>query len=173
MAVYPETKVSTVASALLNCLCTEALLNPNPPSICGFRTGTEASPLGGANAGSDECCGGAAFVRVIRTYPSWGAPEVSGLSIRCAQPIAVEMELSMWRCVPTGDLGAPPTQAQWNAVHQKLLNDRLTLAAAACCFFKLRDANSVRIGEWSIDNVSGGCVGSVLPIDIDLYGKAS
>lgn len=170
MATYPETKVSSVAAALLNCLCTEALLNPSPPAVCGYRTGTEGSPLGGSDIGSDECCLGAAFVRVIRTYPSWDAPNVVAGSIRCAQPVAVEMELSLWRCVPTGDIGSPPTQAQWNTVHQQLLNDRSTLVAAACCFFKLRDANSVRIGEWSIDNVSGGCVGGILPLDVDLYG---
>lgn len=169
MATYPETRISAVASMLLACLCTEALLNPKPPKICGYRTGTEGSPLGGANTGSDECCGGAAFVEVIRTYPSWTVPEVSNLAIRCAQPRAAEIRLSMWRCVPTGDIGASPTQAQWNEVHQDLLNDQLTLMTAACCFFRQRDAGSVQVGEWSIDNVSGGCVGSILPIQVDLY----
>lgn len=172
MANYPDTKIIPVAQTLLECLCTEAILNPKPPAICGFRTGTEGSPLGGSDPGSDECCHGAAFVRVIRTYPSWNAPNVSGTSIRCAQPIAVEMELSMWRCVPTGDMGTPPGQPQWNQVHEDLLNDRVTLQAAACCFLKTRDNGSVMVGEWTIDNTSGGCVGSILPIQIDLYGRS-
>lgn len=170
MANYPEQRLSKVSQQLLSCLCTEALLNPKPPKICGFRTGTDGSPLGGSEMGSDECCGGAAFVRVLRTYPSWGAPTAAVAPVRCAQPIAVEMELSLWRCVPTGSIGAPPSQANWDEVHHDLMNDRLTLASAACCFFKLRDNGSVMIGEWTIDNVSGGCVGSVLPIQVDLYG---
>lgn len=171
MATYPEPKITPVVQKLLECLCTEALLNPKPPAICGFRTGTEGSPLGGSDEGADECCHGAAFLRVIRTYPSWSAPTASVTSVRCAQPFAVEVELSMWRCVPTGSMGSSPTQAQWNEVHQDLLNDRQTLMAAACCFIKTRDNGSVQIGEWTIDNVSGGCVGSVLPLQIDLYGR--
>src|SRR5262245_21302022 len=92
---YPDRRVLPVAQQLLNCLTQEALLNPKPPGIVGFRTGTEGTVLSGLD--EDECCEGAAFVRVVRTFPSWSAPTPTGTSVRCAQPMAAQFEISMWR----------------------------------------------------------------------------
>lgn len=168
MTSYPDTHLLPVTRQILECLRTAAAENPSPPSIVGFRTGTAGQVLAGLL--EDECCGGAAFVRVVRAYPTWGVPAVSATSFGCAQPKGAEIELSMWRCAKIGNMEEPPTQADWDCLHVDLLNDRLTLIAAACCFIRLRDKDSVVLGEWTPVPVEGGCVGSVMSIQVDLFG---
>jgi hypothetical protein len=166
---YPDRRVLPVAQLLMGCLSQEALLNPKPPQVVGFRTGTEGQPLAGTSA--DECCMGAAFVRVIRTFPSWSAPTPSNLSVSCAQPMAAEFELSMWRCAPMGTLQIPPSQALWDELNTDLLNDRATIMAAVCCFIGQRDAKSVMYGDWQAVATEGGCAGSTMSVLADLYGR--
>lgn len=164
---YPDRRVIPTAALVLACLRDEAALNPKPPAIVGFRTGTTGQPLAGLS--EDECCEGAALVRVVRTYPSWGAPVPAAVSVSCAQPQAVQFELSMWRCAPMGDVSTPPSQAEWDELHVDLLNDRLTLMATVCCVQRALDQRSVMYGEWAPVATDGGCVGSTLTIDVDLY----
>lgn len=164
---YPDRRVIPTAALVLACLRDEALLNPKPPAIIGFRTGTTGQPLGGLD--EDECCDGAAAVRIIRTYPSWGAPVPATTSVSCAQPQAVQFELAMWRCAPMGTMEAPPSQDEWDELHVDLLNDRLTLMATVCCVQRQLDQRSVVYGDWAPVETEGGCVGSALTIDVDLY----
>lgn len=166
---YPDTRVLPTAQLLMACLSDAALSNPRPPNIVGFRTGTEGQPLSATN--SDECCQGAAFLRVVRTYPSWGAPTPAATSVRCAQPMAVEFEISMWRCAPIGTLQALPTQAAWDDLNTDLLNDRATMMDAICCFWGQRDQGSVVYGEWQAVASDGGCAGSTITVQADLYGR--
>lgn len=166
MTTYPDNTVLPITRILLECLRSEALQNPSPPAIVGFRTGTLGQPLAGLN--DDECCTGAAFVRVLRTYPSWGVPNASNVPIRCGQPRAVTVELSMWRCNPIGSLQRPPTQDDWDCLHVELLNDQVMLRAAACCFVRQWEKSSVVIEEWAPIPTQGGCVGSALTMQIDI-----
>jgi hypothetical protein len=168
MVAYPDTRVLPVAEQLMRCLCDAVLLNPDPPAICGFRTGTTGQPLAGLSV--DECCGGAAFIRILRTFPSWATPNESPLSFSCAQPSAAEFELSMWRCTSLGTMNVPPTQAQWDALNTKLLNDRLSMMDAICCFMRQRDKRSVKFNDWTPVDVEGGCVGSTIVVSADLFG---
>lgn len=170
MAIYPDRRVLPVAQLLMACLSEAVLVSPKPPQIVGFRTGTDGQPLSATN--SDECCLGAAFVRVIRTYPSWGTPTPAATSIRCAQPVAAEFEVSMWRCAPIGTLQALPSQDAWDELNTDLLNDRATMMDAICCFWKQRDQGSVMYGEWTVDAAEGGCAGSRILVQADLYGRA-
>ncbi len=166
---YPDKRVLPVAQQLLSCLVQAALDNPKPPQVVGFRTGTEGQPLSGTS--SDECCLGAAFVRVMRTYPSWSAPAPAGLSVRCAQPMAAEFEISMWRCAAIGSMQVVPPQSLWDELNTDLLNDRATMMAAVCCFIGGRDSGSVMFGEWQTVSAEGGCAGSTITIQADLYGR--
>lgn len=167
MTSYPDGHLLPVTRQILECLRTAAAENPKPPNIVGFRTGTSGQVLAGLN--EDECCEGAAFIRVIRTYPSFGVPTATATSFLCAQPKGAEIELSMWRCAPMGNMEAPPTQDDWDCLHVDLLNDRLTLLAAVCCFIKQREQKSVMFGEWQTTPVEGGCVGSSMTIQVDLF----
>lgn len=168
---YPDRRVLPVAQLLMTCLANEALANPKPPEVVGFRTGTDGQPL--ASQTIDECCLGAAFVRVVRTYPSWGAPTPAALSVTCAQPMAVEFELSMWRCAPIGTLQVLPDQGMWDELNTDLLNDRATMMATICCFISQRDKSSVMYGDWRAVSTEGGCAGSAVTIHADLYGRAT
>ena len=164
---YPERPVSQLAAKLLQCLRDEVQLSPSPNAVVGFRTGTTGQPLAGLT--EDECCDGAAFVRVVRTYPSWGVPAPALTSMSCAQPHGVVFELSIWRCSPIGDISEPPVQQAWNDLHQELLNDRLTMLSAICCLQAQLDQRTIMIGEWAPVNTDGGCVGSTVTLDVDIY----
>lgn len=166
---YPDRRVLPVAQILMDCLAQEALLNPKPPQIVGFRTGTEGEPLGATV--DDECCRGAAFVRVVRTFASTDFPTPATLAVSCAQPMAAEFELSMWRCAPIGTMSGLVSQSGWDEVNTDLLNDRATMMGAACCFMGRRDQRSVMYGDWQAVSVDGGCVGSKMTIQAALYGR--
>lgn len=166
---YPDTRVLPVAQLLMACLADRALVNPKPPQVVGFRTGTDGQPLAGTS--TDECCLGAAFVRVVRTYSTWSAPTPAATPISCAQPMAVEFEMSMWRCTPLGNSSAPPTQAAWDQLNTDLLNDRATLMDAACCFWGQRDQRTVVYGDVEVVTTEGGCAGVRVTVQADLYGR--
>lgn len=166
---YPDRRVLPVAQLLMACLCEAVLANPKPPQVCGFRTGTDGQPLAGTSI--EECCQGAAFVRVTRTFSTWSSPTPGATPISCAQPMAAEFELSIWRCAPVGTQQAPPAQAEWDELNTDLLNDRATLMDAACCFWGQRDQRTVMYGDWQPVSVEGGCVGSTIIITADLYGR--
>lgn len=168
---YPDTRVLPVAQQLMGCLATAVLDNPKPPAVVGFRTGTDGQPL--AAQSIDECCLGAAFVRVVRTFASWGDSVPAAASVRCAQPMAAEFELSMWRCAPIGTLQQLPDQALWDELNTDLLNDRATMMAAICCFYGLRDSGSIRYGQWQAVSAEGGCAGSTITVEADLYGRGN
>lgn len=167
---YPDRRVLPVAQQLLTCLADAALTNPKPPKVIGFRTGTDGLPLAGTK--DDECCQGAAFLRIVRTFPSWGAPTPSSLSVSCAQPMAAEFEISMWRCAPIGSLTSVPTQGMWDELNTDLLNDRATMIAAVCCFIGQRESKSVMYGDWQSVPVEGGCAGGTMTVQADLYGRS-
>lgn len=166
---YPDRRVLPVAQLLLACLCEAALDNPKPPAICGFRTGTDGQPL--SSTGPDECCDGAAFLRVMSTFPSWGDGVPASLAVRCGQPMMAEFEISMWRCDAIGTISSVPTQAMWDELNTDLLNDRATMMAAVCCFIAQRDPGSVKYGDWRTVSTEGGCVGATMTVQADLYGK--
>lgn len=167
---YPETRVTPTAQQLMTCLAEAVLANPKPPKVIGFRTGTDNDPLSALRG--DECCQGAAFIRVVRTFPSWSVPTPASMSIRCAQPMAVEFQVSMWRCAPMGSISQPPGQSQWDELHADLLNDRLTMMVAACCFIGNRDPGSVMYGDWQVVSTDGGCAGATMTIQADLTGRS-
>lgn len=169
---YPDTRVLPVAQKLLACLADAVILNPKPPRTIGFRTGTEGQPLA-ASVTADECCLGAAFLRVVRTFPSWSEQNPSDLAVRCAQPMAVEFEISMWRCAAVGSLTTLPPQAAWDELHTDLLNDRASMMAAVCCFIGVRDPGSVKYGDWQVVSAEGGCAGATMTILADLYGRST
>ena len=171
MTTYPDNTVLPITLRLLECLRSEAAQNPNPPALVGFRTGTLGEVLAGLSA--DECCGGAAFVRVLRTGPTWGVPNASTTPIKCGQARGMTVELSMWRCGSIGTMEEPPTQADWNCLHVDLLNDQVTLRAAACCFVRQWETGSVVIEEWTPVPIQGGCVGSTLTMQIDILRMGS
>lgn len=165
--VYPDPKLIPVTKTLMACLVEAAMANPKPPKLTGFRTGTAGDPLSALHG--DECCRGAAFVRVIRTFPSWSAPTPASMSTRCAQPMAAEFEISMWRCAPIGDMNQAPRQSAWDELHEDLLNDRRTMLAAVCCFIGKRNPGTVMYGDWQTVPTDGGCAGATMTIQADLY----
>jgi hypothetical protein len=159
----------SVAQLLMRCLCEKVLFNPKPPAQCGFRVGESGDPLAGISV--DECCGGLAFVRTARIFPSFNVPNQTPESISCAVPLGMELEFGIWRCVPLGTISAPPSQAEWDVVNTDMLNDYETLKDTLCCFLAQRDQRSVAMEQWAPkSDPEGGCFGSSIMITVDLYG---
>lgn len=172
MAVtYPDKRALPIAQLLMRCLCEAVLLNPKPPAQCGFRIGDSGEPLAGIQ--EDECCGGLAFVRVSRIYPSFNVPNQNPEAISCAMVWAMELEMGIWRCVPVGTINAPPTQAEWDQANIDQLNDFASLRDALCCFLNQRDQRTVGVTDWAPkSDPEGGCFGSSLTLTAELYGSA-
>lgn len=163
---YPDTRVLPVAQRLMACLVDAALANPKPPALVGFRTGTDGQPLGATAA--DECCEGAAFIRVVRTYPTFAVPTPTTAAVRCVQPMGAEFEITMWRCAAMGTLTQVPSQALWDELHTDLLNDRATMLDAVCCFIAVQGMGNVSYEDWRAISADGGCAGGSMVIQADL-----
>lgn len=177
MAVtYPDKRALPVANQLLSCLCTAVLRNPKPPRECGFRVGETGDPLAGIQ--EDECCGGLAFLRLSRIYPSTNIPNQNPDPIICSLLWAAEFEMGIWRCVDVGTMMAPPTQQQWNEVNTDQLNDFASIRDALCCYYNWSQQTNqgpvVSIEEWAPKgDPEGGCYGSSITISIQLVGRGN
>jgi len=171
MAVtYPDPRILPVSQLLMSCLCENVLLNPKPPQQCGFRIGATGDPLAGFE--EDECCGGLAFVRFNRAYPSFNVPNQNPTAISCALTWAAEFEMGIWRCVPIGTAAAPPSQAEWDQAHVDQMNDWATLRATLCCFLDQREQRSVSVSEMAPKgDPEGGCFGISMTLQADIYGR--
>lgn len=85
--------------------------------------------------------------------------------------MAAEFEISMWRCAPMGTLQVLPPQATWDELNTDLLNDRASMMDAICCFWAQREQGTVMYGDWQAVAAEGGCAGSTIAVQADLYGR--
>lgn len=173
MAVtYPDKLLRPVADRLLACLCAEVLLNPSPPSRCGYRPYLNGTPLFGTL--DDECCGGLAF-----EYVGDMRPVVSGTTddpgpVNCQLLYKVDLQIGIWRCAPIGDIQLPPDQlVDWDPLQDKLFDDRASLRAAICCFLAASRPKTVSVGVMNTINngPEGMCVGTQVTLTVNL-GRA-
>jgi hypothetical protein len=164
----PDQFVSALMNQLLACLCEQASLQPNPPTHCCFRVGTEIAHDAGIL--QDQCCEGIAYVALGDTYPSSDSfPEqdiVRQASAHCAPPTwAQQFKVGIIRCIEVGNEFLPPSCTDWNAASRQNVIDAQTLRRVACC---MRDyvvnneglffGMSLVIERQSQGNPQGGCV---------------
>lgn len=169
--------VLPLAEALLECLCTQVQLQPNPPQHCCYRVGTEIAH--DAGMWTDLCCEGIAYVALGDTFPSSASfPEqdiVRQANTVCAPPSwAQYFKVGIIRCVPTGDED-PPTCEDWNAAFLQNVYDGLTLRRTQCCIRDFVTSNNDQFLGMSVvmerqvqGTPLGGCVERYFTIAIQI-----
>lgn len=151
--------------ALIGCLTVALAANPNPPAEICLRAGDVAADIG---PGADACCSGMAWVKLRRYFPSESLPTPIVTEQRCIHTRwAVELEMGVWRCYPSGDEQGNPSPCvdHENAVVQ-LDSDALSMRQALCCFRAVPTALEVVAGEYTITGPLGGCIAGIQPLTI-------
>jgi hypothetical protein len=159
--------VSTLAAQLLACLCAEVQNQPNPPTHCCYRVGTEVSYDAGLWV--DMCCEGIAYVTMGDSFPSNSFPDNDvnrQASAQCSPPSWGQIfKAGIIRCAPTGTDTSPPTCDDWNAAFSQNIADALTLRRVQCCIRDWVRTNEDQFLGMSVimdrqvqGNPQGGCI---------------
>lgn len=172
----PDQFVSVLMEKLLQCLCEQTALQPNPPMHCCFRVGTEITHDAGIL--QDQCCEGIAYVALGDTYPSSDSfPEqdiVRQADAKCPPPTWAQLfKVGIIRCSPTGNEFLPPSCDEWNAAARQNVIDAQTLRRVACCMRSYIVTNndlffgmSLVIDRQIQGNPQGGCVERTMNLTI-------
>jgi hypothetical protein len=158
-----------LARELLECYRQELAKLANPPLHIGLRPGSVVDFL--MSTGDDECCEGLGWVRPAAFYPSSAtfpvqdaAPNKQGVGAW-----AVTLELGLVRCAPTPDADSIPSDDDWEAVTEAVMDGAAAMRRAICCFIDADRANRLQRvlpGIWQPVQVEGGCVGGILPVTL-------
>lgn len=161
--------VMPLARELLDCYAQELAKLEDPPASIGIRPGTVVDFL--LSTTDDECCAGLAWVRPGTFFPSSAAfpaqdqtPQTKG-----TRAWAVTLELGIVRCAPTPDENSIPSNEEWEAVTEMVMDAAAAMRRAICCWIDADPVNrkqKVLPGQWQPVAVQGGCVGGVLPVTL-------
>lgn len=161
--------VMPLAREMLACLRDAMADNPLPPARVGLRPGTVVDHLM-SSLGDDECCEGLAWVRPGDFYPSSGTFPLQDEQPNKQGTLAwsVTLELGAIRCAPTPNAESIPSEEEWEATTQAVMDDAAALRRAICCFVEADHRRLQRVlpGIWTPLAVQGGCVGGILPVTI-------
>lgn len=162
--------VMPFARELLECYEIEIAKVATPPQNVGLRPGTVVDFL--LSRTRDECCEGLAWVRPGDFYPSSSTfpaqDEVPIGDPAGARAWAVTLELGAVRCAPVKDGNQIPSNAEWDATTQAVMDDAAAMRRALCCFIALQQNRKRRVlpGRWLPVSVQGGCVGGIIPVTV-------
>jgi hypothetical protein len=132
MACADDTLLYPIVTDLVACLCQEYALADETLCFCGVE------PATGVPINVGECEGGAcgaATVRLVRVFPSSDFPNVDNTAT-CATMLAMEVVVTVLRCVPTGqDDGSNPTAEEYAFWAQQQYADMIAMRRSiTCCF---------------------------------------
>jgi hypothetical protein len=161
--------VMPLARELLECYRQELLKLADPPQHIGLRPGTVVDFL--MSASDDECCEGLAWVRPAAFFPSSGTFPIqdSAPNKQGTQGWAVTLELGAVRCAPTPDENSIPSDDDWDAVTQAVMDAAAAMRRAICCFIEADRPNRLQRvlpGTWQPASVEGACVGGFIPVTL-------
>lgn len=149
-----ETAVMEVADTLRACF-EEALGRP----VC-IRAG--ASITLWASTSEDECCAGAAWVRIGPKFPGFPAQDPN--PVTCWPPLwSVVLEMGAARCAPTPDEHSIPTCAQHTALATDIEADSAAMLCAVACYISTTQGQ-VQIGAWEPAPIEANCAGGSLVV---------
>lgn len=156
--------------ALAGCLCAELADSGLPtPCSCAVVPGPMAvlDACGGCKATGKDVCGGQAWVRLERAYPSadFPGPDVQGAT--CNSPLAYVIEVGVARCVPVGKSNnitgyVPPSVDQYvQAVRLQTADMQAMKRAIQCCLREAADDRSFVLGSYAPITPSADCGGGL------------
>lgn len=148
-----------LADALLGCLVAALAENPNPPTMACLRVGEEVRQ--DLSIYQDECCDGLAYVKINQVYPSASFPEILEDPTDCAiDQWAVDLEMGVFRCAPTGTLQHLATCDQWNSAATQVHFDAAAMRAAVACFRGTQTpGDELVVRAWLPLGPAGACTG--------------
>lgn len=156
--------VMPLVEEILACYAVELDKLDDPPGSVGVRPGTTVDFL--MSMTEDECCAGLAWVRPAAFYPSSaGFPGQDATAQKQGtRAWAVTLELGYVRCAPTPDGSSIPSNDEWRAVTQAVMDAAAAMRRALCCWSDTSPSRWQKLlpGAWSPVAVQGGCVGGVL-----------
>lgn len=138
------------------CLCAE--LGDASPCFCGILMGADV-PVEYAGQCEDENCG-AAYVRVVNSYPSVDFPEPD-VSASCNSVMAYSLAVGVLRCVSLGDDdGTPPSPEEMNELTLQMLSDMQAIRRAIqCCLGSNFEDLEYVLGAYTPLPMQGGVAG--------------
>ncbi len=112
----------------------------------------------------DECCEGAAWVRVGPIYP--GFPDPDDQVVTC-WPTAwsVVLEMGAARCAMTPGPEDIPTCDEYTALTRELLADSAAMLCAVACFIATAEQR-IRVAAWEPAPIEGRCAGGTMQITV-------
>lgn len=157
--------VTDLALDLRDCLETALEGEPEtirPAETCFVPGGTGEQFLS-IGLAEDRCCSGFAWVRVASIAPQ--SPQVGEQIGGCGiHTWAVELEMGVARCAPTGDQYAGPSCDEWLEVAQNVQQDAAAMRRAWCCWAPQVETGRTSVGGWEPFGVEGGCVGGTMRV---------
>lgn len=118
-----------------------------------------------ASTTRDECCEGAAWVRVAGIYP--GFPTADDQPSACLPDSwSLQVELGASRCAPTPDETEIPTCGQQTALAEALLDDYAAMLCALACFAAVDSDRRILVGAWEQAPIEGRCAGSTMLVTV-------
>lgn len=162
-----ESGAAPLAAVMLACLRVAVADLPIPPATVSMRTGLQMEPL--LSRLRDECCEGAAWVRIDQVYPTTNFPEPALTYDRCGPALrAAVLELGIVRCAPQPTENNLPTAEEWDTAAALVDADREAMLAAVCCFIDTERDRMIVEGTWTPLPTEGGCMGGTLPVVVAL-----
>lgn len=167
MAVSPnlvDEPLFTALSILTECLI-EELGKSGGPDLCyaGQWQGITEPPPPLMNCSSGDC--GVAWTTPVQMYASTNFPNpVEPGAMPCNAPMALEVQMGVLRCKPTGPSGYPDAQAVFTS-NRLIMSDQLAMRKAALCCFTARIATHenfhirnlrVTLGSWTPSALAAG-----------------
>jgi hypothetical protein len=160
--------VMPLALELLECYEQELAKLADPPQNIGIRPGTTVDFL--MSTSRDECCEGLGWVRPAGFYPNSATfPVQDSTPGKGTLGWAVTLEMGIARCAPTPDENSIPSNDEWLAVTQAVMDGAAAMRRAICCFIDADRPNRLQRvlpGLWQPVQVEGGCVGGILPVTL-------
>jgi len=160
--------VMPLALELLDCYRQELAKLAEPPANIGIRPGATVDFL--MSTVRDECCEGLAWVRPAAFYPnSTTFPVQDSTPGKGTLGWAITVDLGYARCAPTPDENSIPSEEEWLAVTQGVMDAAAAMRRAICCFIdadRAQRLQRVLAGIWQPVDVEGGCVGGILPVTL-------
>lgn len=156
-----ETQAIAPLLDLVECVCTELTAAGGEPCWCGLLPGATVSWDYCTDCGNDHC--GMAWVRVVGITPYDVFP-TGIIDLRCARPLALQIEVGSLRCMPQpadGELLTPEASVE---VSLRQVLDALALhRALQCC-----QERDFALSAYTPVGPQGGCVGGFWTAFIDI-----
>lgn len=118
----------------------------------------------------DSCQQGQAWIRQSGAWPTVNFTDALRGPVHCGSTWVAEYEIGVMRCACLPDeVGNPPTSACEESTARCVSDDAARVRdALTCCVPLLAHVGEVVVGQLAFYGPSGGCVGSVIRVQIEI-----